>query len=346
MQTSTNSCSITKVTWAAPSNIALVKYWGKKDFQIPANASVSLTLKNSYTQTTLSWESKIDSSIEFEFIFDGSENLKFYEKMKTVLLNLSKELPFLTRYRLKIETFNTFPHSTGIASSASSMAALALCLSTMEKEIIGSNEDFFKRASFLARIGSGSASRSVFGEFVRWGEVDGEGSDLYAEKTGSYHPIFSQLRDTILIVSSEEKKLPSTLGHKLMDNSPSSKERYSQANNNLLKMLEVLKLGNLGEFGRILEEEAFTLHANILASSNGKVVLLTPNSIAIMDRVRKFREERKLDLYFTADAGPNIHLLYPKSQEGEINSFIESELLKFCQSYIPDEMGVGPWKVL
>lgn len=345
MPTSINSYSIPKITWAAPSNIALVKYWGKKAFQIPANASISLTLKKAYTQTTLSWESKDSKDLEFEFFFEGKENLKFNEKMKVVLSNLSKELPFLSNYKLRIETHNTFPHSTGIASSASSMAALALCLCSMEEQVLGTKEDFFKRGSYLARIGSGSASRSVYGEFVRWGDIDGVGSDLYAENTGTYHPNFSELRDTILIVSSEEKKLSSTLGHKLMDNSPSSKERYLKANNNVLKMIEVLKSGNLSEFGKILEEEAFTLHTNILTSSKGEAILLTLNSLEIIERVRKFRTEKKLDLYFTMDAGPNVHLLYPKSQELKINAFIESELLKFCQTYIPDEIGSGPWKI-
>lgn len=346
MPNSTNSYSIPKVSWAAPSNIALVKYWGKKAFQIPANASVSITLKKAYTQTTVSWESKKDKGLEFEFFFEGKENLKFYEKLKIVLSNLSKELPFLLDNKLRIETTNTFPHSTGIASSASSMAALALCLCSIEKEISGQDEDFFKRASYLARIGSGSASRSVFGEFVRWGELEGEGSDLYASKVKTYHPNFTQFRDTILIVSSEEKKLSSTRGHKLMDDTSASQERYLQANKNVLKMLQVLKSGNLSEFGAIVEEEAFSLHANILSSSKGEVVLLVPNSLEIIERVRKFRKEKKLDLYFTMDAGPNIHLLYPKNQEVEINSFIETDLLKFCQSYIPDEMGTGPWKII
>ena len=346
MPTSTNSYSIPRVTWAAPSNIALVKYWGKKGFQLPANASLSLTLSKAYTQTTISWENKKNKGLDFEFFFEGKENLKFYEKMKTVLLNLSKELPFLVDYKLKIETINTFPHSTGIASSASSMAALALCLCSMETEITGQEQDFFKRASYLARIGSGSASRSIFGEFVQWGELREEGSDLYATKVKSYHPNFSQLRDTILIVSSEEKKLSSTMGHKLMDDSSAATERYLQANKNVLKMLEVLKSGDLADFGAILEEEAFALHTNILSSSRGEVILLTPNSLEVIERVRKFRKERKLDLYFTMDAGPNIHLLYPKNQEVEINSFIETELLKFCQSYITDEMGSGPWKIV
>ncbi len=346
MPTYTHSYSIPRVSWAAPSNIALVKYWGKKAFQLPANASLSITLSKAFTQTTVSYESKKVKGLEFEFFFEGKENLKFYEKLKIVLSNLSKELPFLLDYKLRIETINTFPHSTGIASSASSMAALALCLCSIEKEILGQEEDFFKRASYLARIGSGSAARSVYGEFVQWGELEGEGSDFYASKVKAFHQKFSQFRDTILIVSSEEKKLSSTMGHKLMDDFSASQERYLQANKNVLKMLQALKSGNLSVFGEIVEEEAFSLHANILSSSKGEVVLLSPNSLEIIERVRKFRKEKKIDLYFTMDAGPNIHLLYPKNQEVEINSFIETDLLKFCHSYIPDEMGTGPWKII
>jgi diphosphomevalonate decarboxylase len=343
---STNSCSEAKTSWAAPSNIALVKYWGKKGFQIPANASISLTLSKAYTETSLSWELKTGSDLEFEFFFEGKENFKFYQKMRVVLSNLSKELPFLTNYKLIIESSNTFPHSTGIASSASSMAALALCLCEMEKKVTGSQEDFFKRASYLGRIGSGSASRSVYGGLVRWGENNGEGSDLFAQKFDGYHPAFSNMRDTVLIVSNEEKKLPSTIGHNLMDDSSTSKERYLQANNNVLKMEKILKSGDLPAFGKILEEEALTLHSHIIKSTKGEVILLKPDSLEIIERVRKFRFEKNLDLYFTLDAGPNVHLLYPKCQESEINSFIEQELLPFCKTYIADEMGNGPWKLL
>ena len=75
------------------------------------------------------------------------------------------------------------------------------------------------------------------------------------------------------------------------------------------------------------------------------MILLKPNSLEIIERVRKFRFEKNLDLYFTLDAGPNVHLLYPKCQEHEINSFIEQELLPFCNTYIADEMGSGPWKL-
>ncbi len=346
MQKASNSCPDNKVSWAAPSNIALVKYWGKKGFQIPANASLSMTLSKAYTETSLTWAPKNNCDLEFEFFFEGKENPKFYQKIKSFLLNISNDLSFLKNFNLKIESSNNFPHSTGIASSASSMAALALCLCEMEQKLLGTTEDFFKRASYIGRIGSGSASRSLFGGFVRWGEVDGSGSDLHAEKLISFHPVFSEMMDTILIISSDEKKLSSTMGHKLMDESLGKKERITQANNNFLKMLQILKIGDMENFGKVLEEEALNLHAQIITSTKGEVILLKPNSLEIIERVRKFRLEKKLNLYFTLDAGPNVHLIYPKNQQEMIISFIESDLLPLCKGYIPDEIGKGPWKTL
>jgi diphosphomevalonate decarboxylase len=145
--TSTNSSIKPNVVWAAPSNIALVKYWGKKGFQLPANSSISLSLSKAYTETALFWKEKSGSDLEFQFLFNGKENKKFFEKMQSVMMNFHKELPFLSEYKLKIESKNTFPHSVGIASSASSMASLALCLCEMERKILNQDNDFFNRAS-------------------------------------------------------------------------------------------------------------------------------------------------------------------------------------------------------
>ena len=142
-----------KVTWKAPSNIALVKYWGKQKKQIPANPSISFTLDKCVTTTTISY-SKLDTAVEdysFDLRFEGKSKKDFEPKIKTFFDRVEVYLPFLKEYHFKIETSNSFPHSSGIASSASGMAALALCLMTLEKELNPNIDTAFfkKKASFL-----------------------------------------------------------------------------------------------------------------------------------------------------------------------------------------------------
>lgn len=145
-----------KISWKSPSNIALVKYWGKKTGQIPANPSISFTLDNCATTTDLNF-SKLETSVQefsFEISLDGQAKEDFKPKIQTFFKRVEKYLPFLKEYHFKIETSNSFPHSSGIASSASGMSALALCLMDMERQLNPEmQQDFFNRkASFLARL--------------------------------------------------------------------------------------------------------------------------------------------------------------------------------------------------
>ena len=160
------------VRWESPSNIAIVKYWGKKGIQIPANPSVSLTLSKCKTITEVEWKEKKETdSPSFEYLFEGKKNYSFEEKISHYLVKLLPDHPFLEGYHLCIRSQNTFPHSAGLASSASSMSALALCLVSLEEEL-GLQEkgrkDFLQRASNLGRIGSGSACRSLFPHAALW----------------------------------------------------------------------------------------------------------------------------------------------------------------------------------
>src|SRR5690606_3464180 len=148
---------------------------------------------------------------------------------------------FAKEYHFKIDTSNSFPHSSGTASSARGMAALALCLMELEKELApGGEADFCnKKASFLARLGSGSASRSIEGDLILWG-ADQEfpkSSDLYAIKYPfGVHGVFRNYQDTILLVHKGQKQVSSTVGHDLMHNHPFSEQRFVQARRNLSRI--------------------------------------------------------------------------------------------------------------
>src|SRR5690606_1487094 len=122
--------------WSAPSNIALVKYWGKKENQIPANPSISFTLNNCKTITKLGFEKKENTgTFSCDLLFEGQPKESFRPKIEKFFQRVVQYLPFLKDYHFTIDTQNTFPHSSGIASSASGMAAMAMNLMDLEKQL-------------------------------------------------------------------------------------------------------------------------------------------------------------------------------------------------------------------
>ncbi|WMX14930.1 MULTISPECIES: diphosphomevalonate/mevalonate 3,5-bisphosphate decarboxylase family protein [unclassified Aureispira] len=342
-----------KITWRSPSNLALIKYWGKYGRQLPKNASISFTLQNAYSETSLSYTPKEDNGkIELDFLFEGKENEAFKNKIVRFLESITEYFPFLTAYKLHLESHNSFPHSAGIASSASSMSALALCLCSMEREVsitMPNEELFFRKASDIARLGSGSASRSVYPYLALWGVTDlaENSSNEYAIPFAKQvHEVFHSFHDDILMVSKKEKSVSSTAGHALMEGNPFAEIRYQQAHRNLEKLLVALKEGDLATFGTITEQEALQLHA-LMMTSEPSYILMEGNSIELIKRVQAWRKTTGNHLYFSLDAGPNLHLLYPDSIKNAVQEFIESDLLDFCEGrqYLKDQVGKGPIKL-
>lgn len=340
------------VKWEAPSNIALVKYWGKKENQIPANPSVSFTLSDCKTITQVAFSKKENSDeFSFEFMFEGKPKLDFHPKMQQFFSRIYAYLPFLKSYHFVIDSQNTFPHSSGIASSASAMAALSLCFMDIERQMNPMSDDLFtQKASFLARLGSGSACRSIKGNPVVWGahkEVEGS-SDLFGiELTQDLHENFSNFRDTILLVDVGTKQVSSTVGHNLMHNHPFAKQRFAQANQNLSEMLSVFKSGDLDKFITIVESEALTLHS-MMMTSNPYFILMKPNTLEIINHIWTFRKETKIPVCFTLDAGANVHVLYPDSYAKQVSEFIQNSLSNFCHNkqFIEDKLGKGAIKLV
>lgn len=337
------------VRTSAPSNIALIKYWGKKHSQIPANPSLSLTLTNCRTITSVFFEKTENTDkFQFELYFDNRIKEDFYHRIEAFFKRISPYVPFLKDYKLTIETGNTFPHSSGIASSASGMAALALAFVEMEKQFgqVYSDLFSFQKASFLARLGSGSASRSLWNGFALWGPHPSmpESSELYAIplEDKCIHPVFKNYRDTILLVSTSEKEVSSSLGHQLMKEHPFRKARVKQANEHLTEFLEVLKTGDIHKFAHIVETEALTLHA-LMMTGNPYYILIKPETLAVIEKVWAYRKKNNNSLCFTLDAGANVHLLYSQNDEKEVKKFIETDLIAFCENkrYISDYAGKG-----
>jgi len=340
------------VSWQSPSNIALVKYWGKTGRQLPVNPSLSFTLSKAFTETKLTaMPRETTGSVEFDFWFEGMQNITFGERMSKFLQSVTDIFPWLSQVNLKLETHNTFPHSAGMASSASAFSALALCLCSLDGELNGiilDETEFMNKASYVARLGSGSACRSLFPGLAVWGKtrVLSGSSDLHAIPVTEVHPVFISLRDTILIVNNKEKSVSSTEGHNRMIGHPFAEARVKQAGKNTADLLEALKKGDKQTFIRIVENEALTLHALMMTSDEG-FILMHPETVRIISRIQEIRKETGLDICFTLDAGPNVHLLYFEDQIEQVNKLIVEDLLKNNEQNmrIDDFYGKGPVKI-
>ncbi len=326
----------------APSNIAVVKYWGKHGVQIPNNPSISLTLSEAKTNTRVEIIER--KAPGFEVIFEGKRKKEFEPKIQTFFSRINQFLPYLNDHYFRITSSNSFPHSSGIASSASAMSALSIALLKMAGYELG--KEFYKKHSFLSRLGSGSASRSSYGQWAGWGKNEAvkEMSDLYATPVVDVHENFKDYRDAILIVSAGQKEVSSTAGHGLMDNNPYSARRYQVAHKNIGELVHVLANGDYEQFINLCEFEALQLHA-LMMCSDPHFVLLRPGTLSIIQEIWSFRKDTGIPLAFTCDAGPNVHILYPNSNHSEVESFIHSNLKKYCseeQGIIWDKAGDGP----
>lgn len=340
-----------EITWRSPSNLAITKYWGKHGQQLPRNPSLSFTLCTAFTDTRLAYKPKEsgDTGIALEFLLHQQPNEAFRERVVRYFESLTNIFPFLRQLDFTIHSGNSFPHSSGIASSASAMSALALCLCSLEDRFFGTLDDdgaFDRKASFVARLGSGSACRSIYPQAALWGEaaeVPGS-SDLFAlPMQEALHESFRSFHDDILIVSSEVKRVSSRVGHSLMDTHPYAEARYADARKRLHFLLGALKSGDLDAFGEIVENEALALHG-LMMSGNPSYMLMEPGTVGIIHRVHEYREESGNPVFFSLDAGPNIHLLYPEDVIHEVRPFIEEELLPFCEEnqWLQDWVGDGP----
>lgn len=334
------------VKWQSPSNIALVKYWGKRPgmAQIPQNPSISLTLSRCRTETSVFYEESDRFGLRFRF--DGKENPEFQTKIAEFLKSQMPRFPFLDRMDLQIDSTNTFPHSSGIASSASSMSALVLCLLDIEREVNGANGMDLREASRLARLASGSACRSVFPKAALWGATDafqGSSDEFALTLEDVIAPVFKTYHDSILIVSDAKKSVSSRAGHALMDTNPYASTRYDVANRNIADLLAALKSGDLEAFMRITESEAMQLHA-LMMCSTPSFVLMKPNTLRIINTLNEFRRETDIPVCFTLDAGPNVHLLYPDQHAEMVERFIMDELEPYCNEgrWMADQVGDGP----
>ena len=325
-----------KVTESCPSNIALIKYWGKYENQIPANPSISYTLNLCKTNTEM--EFLADETFSVQTYLAGKEELKFAEKIEKYFRNIEQYLPWILKGKYIIKTENTFPHSSGIAGSASGFGAIAKCLMALDQTFSGKSDDdsSLKKASFLARLGSGSACRSLYDGLVVWGETKevSESSDLFAVRypNQEIHKVFRNFNDWVLLIHEGEKSVSSTVGHGLMNTNPYAERRFQEAHENFANLKTILKEGDMKGFIQLVEHEALTLHAMMMMSEPAFILMKT-GTLAVVTKIWDFRKETDLPLFFTLDAGANVHLLFPSGKaEDKIQEFIIKELVQHTQN--------------
>ena len=231
------------------------------------------------------------------------------------------------------------------------MGALALCIMDIEKELNPDMSEafFYQKASFLARLGSGSACRSIEGPLIVWGAHDQV--DHSSDLIGTAYPydvaeVFLTFQDTILLVDKGEKQVSSTVGHGLMQGHAFAKARFSQAYDNLKQLKNIFASGDLDGFIKIVESEALTLHG-MMMTSHPYFILMKPNTLEIIQRIWQYRQDTGSKACFTLDAGANVHLLYPEAEKEGVEAFIASDLAQFCQKghYIKDRVGNGAKKM-
>jgi diphosphomevalonate decarboxylase len=287
-------------------------------------------------------------------LYDGQPRPSFEPKIKVLFSLVADRFPWLSHASVLIDSINTFPHGAGIASSASAMSALALCLSDIHDQISGNQPEadalWWQKASEVARLGSGSACRSLYPKAAIWGETAAAeaSSDLFAIPWHTHlAPVYQDFQDTILIVSASEKSVSSTAGHKLMDGLGYAPTRYAEARRNLIRLCEAMqKEDALDIFITVVESEALQLHA-LMMSGDTPFILMEPGTISIIKEVWRFRKASGIPVCFTLDAGPNVHLLYPSSYTPDVLDWIKRDLSPYCAngSFIQDHTGAGPEKI-
>lgn len=290
-----NNHIIGKAKARAYTNIALVKYWGKKNEKLilPQNGSISLTLDHFYSET----EVIFDKSLKEDEIYFN--NKKVEDKKIINFLNIIRNKS-QKNYFCKVKTVNTVPTSAGLASSSSGFAALAAASS----KAIGMNLSDIE-ISKLARKGSGSATRSIYGGLVEW--IPGNNDDNSYAKPLKYDKEL-KLNLITVILNRKEKKISSTYGMKTsVETSPYYDAWIKQANNDLKNMKIAIKNNDFTSLGKIAETNAMRMHS-LTISSDPSFTYFNEDTLKTINIIKKFRSNG-LECYFTIDAGPNVKIL-------------------------------------
>ncbi len=351
---STGPQSEGKATCRAGSNIAFIKYWGVVDaamsgvggqppvadegLNIPLNNSISMTLADAHTTTTVAWE---DSAClpDDTVVIDGVQLGGPAAERVVAHLDRLRGLAGVSD-RARVVSNNNFPMASGIASSASGFAALTVAGAAG----LGLRLDA-TRLSAVARLGSGSASRSLFGGFVEWERGWGGGeseSDSLLDSRSVAHQMHDEshwaLRDVIAIVSEGAKRVSSSSGHRLAATSPLNAARTACVGAWLETVRRAISERDISLLGPVLEADALAMHG-VMMTSTPSLLYWQPGTLEVLHAVRAWREEG-VPVYFTIDAGPNVHLICEVEAAAEVERRVGA--LPAVQRVLMSGPGTGP----
>ncbi|MEM7480084.1 MAG: diphosphomevalonate decarboxylase [Acidobacteriota bacterium] len=334
-----------KVTVSAPSNIALIKYWGARDLQrvIPWNPSISMTLETCRTTTTAAWEPEGADDGEGDEIWWVDDNGELVPPGEAFVARAQSHLDRLRRWaadapravsgRLRIATRNSFPSAAGIASSASGFAALTLAT----VRALGAKATPRQLSNLARASGSGSASRSTAGGFVEWPGSQAPADDPWAEAIAPAD--HWALRDLVAVVETGPKGVSSLDGHLQAESSPHFAQRLRQLPRRLEEVRRGIRERDIERLGPVVEEEAHELHL-IAMSSRPPIHYWTPGTVEVLAAVRAMRRDLGLPVWATMDAGANVHVLCPPGYDGEATARLTA--LPAVRQVLRDRCGTGP----
>ena len=347
VQCATSSFFEGKASCRAGSNIAFIKYWGvadaasaaiggqrpvaSEDLNIPLNNSISMTLADAHTTTTVAWDSSSNLPTD-RIVIDGVQLQGAPAERIVAHIDRLRALAGVS-HKARVVSNNNFPMASGIASSASGFAALTVAASAA----LGLQLDA-TQLSAVARQASGSASRSLFGGFVEWerGWGQGAGEEERGEREGesllSPHSTFLDsgsvahqmhdeehwaLRDVIAIVSAGAKRVSSSSGHRLAATSPFNAARTQCVSEWLATVRRAIAERDFSLLGPVLEADALAMHA-VMMTSAPSLLYWQAGTLEVLHAVRAWREEEGVPVYFTIDAGPNVHLICEADTAAEV----------------------------
>src|SRR5260221_11706729 len=305
-----------KATAVSCANIAFVKYWGNRDdrLRLPANPALSMNLAGLETETTVEFNEGWERD---EVIIGGEPQSGPPRDRVAAHLGVIRDRAGLT-LRARVQSRNNFPTGTGIASSASAFAALTLAAATAAGLSLTEHE-----LSALARLGSGSAARSIPSGFVEWAMgQEGKPDTSFADTIAP--PEHWDLRDVIAVVSQKHKTVGSTSGHALARTSPLQAARVATVPERLGRCREAVVAKDFGRLADLVEADSDLMHA-VMLTSTPPLLYWEPITVAIMKSVRRWRSEG-LPVCFTIDAGPNVHCLCPADSAPEVERRLHENL--------------------
>lgn len=311
---------MTTVTARAHTNIALIKYWGKKDKNliIPYNDSISMTLDRFYSQTSVCFDETLKSDVIS--LDQKTVDAKTYQQI-TSFLDLIRQKAAIKTFAT-VASINHVPTAAGLASSASGFAALAAAASKAAGLSLTNQE-----LSRLARRGSGSACRSVYGGFVHW---QGGHDDLSSFATPIEETVNWDIEMIAVVINHQQKNISSRLAmQQTVETSPYYQNWVTDATAMIEPMKTAILKHNFQQVGQLAELSAMRMHATTF-SANPAYTYFQPETLEVIQLVQDLRQAG-IQCYYTMDAGPNVKIICQKQNETAI-------LQKLQTKFKPDQL--------